>query len=403
MPQKCFTMVRGRVMRVTRLDGCGRIDPGECSAITSEGFVSVALTANIQEGESIEVVNAAGKRCVTDTPPPSFSNWGAEVTFCEVNPELYSMMTGNAVVYDPSGNAVGFRVASNIDLTKSGFALETWSNVPNVACSTDGSGGSFGYSLLPFLQGGVVGDWTIENNAVTFTVTGMTTKDGSAWGVGPYNVVPSTAGTNEVQTVAITGSPTGGTFTLNFNGYVTTAIAYNATAAAVQSALEALANLAPGDVTVTGTAPTFTVTFGGAYAAQNVVTLVATHALTGGTTPNVTVTTTTQGVAQAAGPLSQPIGASDHLHVQWTSVTPPTPGCSCLASGPAATGATAGTPGTFTPVGSYAPENFTDLTNGNPIVTASPATAWTTGQHVVLQDNSKAYWNGTAWTVGQAP
>ena len=35
-------------------------------------------------------------------------------------------------------------------------------------------------------------------------------------------------------------------------------------------------------------------------------------------------------------------------------------------------------------------------------ITASPATAWTTGQHVLLGDASKAFWNATAWTAGQA-
>lgn len=60
------------------------------------------------------------------------------------------------------------------------------------------------------------------------------------------------------------------------------------------------------------------------------------------------------------------------------------------------TTATAGTPGTFA---DRAPANFTDLQG----TTASPATAWTTGQRVVLGDTTLAYWNGTAWVVGTAP
>lgn len=68
-------------------------------------------------------------------------------------------------------------------------------------------------------------------------------------------------------------------------------------------------------------------------------------------------------------------------------------------AGVAATGATAGTPGTFTPPGADPPEDLAALTPG---VTATPTTAWTTNQHVVLGDSSKAYWNGTAWATGQA-
>ncbi|MGW5130882.1 phage tail tube protein [Streptomyces sp. NPDC004135] len=63
-----------------------------------------------------------------------------------------------------------------------------------------------------------------------------------------------------------------------------------------------------------------------------------------------------------------------------------------------ATGATAGSPGSFTPSGSVAPANLAALAD----VIATPTSAWTTGQHVVLGDASKAYWNGTAWVAGQA-
>jgi hypothetical protein len=65
----------------------------------------------------------------------------------------------------------------------------------------------------------------------------------------------------------------------------------------------------------------------------------------------------------------------------------------------ASTGATAGTPGTWTPGGSSPRSNLADMTG----CTATPATAWTTGQHVVMGDGNKAYWNGTAWMAGQAP
>ncbi|MGW4119889.1 hypothetical protein [Nocardia sp. NPDC004711] len=55
-------------------------------------------------------------------------------------------------------------------------------------------------------------------------------------------------------TVTIGGSPTGGTFPLTFNGQTASGIAYNATAAAVQTALEALSSIGAGNVTVTGSA-----------------------------------------------------------------------------------------------------------------------------------------------------
>jgi hypothetical protein len=103
-------------------------------------------------------------------------------------------------------------------------------------------------------------------------------------------------GANEAQTVTITGTPTGGTFTLTWNGQTTAAIAYNATAAAVQSALLALSNMPESGVTVTGgpgPGTAYTVTF---VDAVNVAAMTASAAgLTGGTSPAVNVATATAG------------------------------------------------------------------------------------------------------------
>lgn len=108
--------------------------------------------------------------------------------------------------------------------------------------------------------------------------------------------------TNEVQSFDLsTGAPpTGGTFTLTFDGATTAAIAYNAAAAAVQAALEALPNIGAGGVVCAGgplPATQVTVTFSGAQVqGRNVAALTANLAgLTGGT-PVFDWSTTTPGV-----------------------------------------------------------------------------------------------------------
>lgn len=84
----------------------------------------------------------------------------------------------------------------------------------------------------------------------------------------------------------ITGTPTGGTFTLTYGGDTTAAIAYNAAASAVESALEALDSIVSGSITVTGSA-------GGPYTIVGLgddSELTADGAsLTGGTSPDVTI------------------------------------------------------------------------------------------------------------------
>jgi hypothetical protein len=107
------------------------------------------------------------------------------------------------------------------------------------------------------------------------------------------DVISTGPATSEVQTITITGTPTGGTYTLTFDGETTGNIAYNANAAAIEAALEALPNIDPDEVTVAGSGP-YTATF--VLALGNVPQMTADGTnLTGGTTPDVTVTTTTPG------------------------------------------------------------------------------------------------------------
>ena len=67
-----------------------------------------------------------------------------------------------------------------------------------------------------------------------------------------------------------------------------------------------------------------------------------------------------------------------------------------------ATGATAGTPGSFTPSGAVVPANLAALQSASPAVVASPASAWTTGQSVNLGTGS-AHWDGAAYVAGLVP
>jgi hypothetical protein len=107
-------------------------------------------------------------------------------------------------------------------------------------------------------------------------------------------------GTDEVQTVTIPTNNTGGTFTITFGGQTTSALAYNATAAQVQAALEALSTIGIGNILVTLAAGVYTLTFRNALGQQNVAAVTTTPSLTGGTN-TAAVATVTGGVAGTPG------------------------------------------------------------------------------------------------------
>lgn len=116
-------------------------------------------------------------------------------------------------------------------------------------------------------------------------------------------------GTNEVQTMTLGGTPTGGTFKLAFDGYTTEEIEWTDTdndlVAAIDAALEALPNIGAGGVTVAaGTLSsgigTVTITFGGNLAKLAVPTISVADNSLEGTSPTVAVAETTPGVTATA-------------------------------------------------------------------------------------------------------
>jgi hypothetical protein len=105
---------------------------------------------------------------------------------------------------------------------------------------------------------------------------------------------------NEIQALELTGTPDGGTFTLTYDTQTTGNIAFNASAADVQAALEALSSVGAGNVlcTAAGALPgnIVSIEFVKALGQQSLALATADGAnLTGGTTPDAAITETVDG------------------------------------------------------------------------------------------------------------
>jgi hypothetical protein len=134
-----------------------------------------------------------------------------------------------------------------------------------------------------------------------------------------YDVVQA-----EQQQVTITGSPTGGTFVLWFKGQNTTALPYNVTSFALQSALEALPSIGVGNVEVTGGPVSWLVQFSGLLDRQNLPELTTDVAFSGGSSPDVAIQTITDGVAPASGSIDVSARAAHTLQTAMDRIKPVT-------------------------------------------------------------------------------
>lgn len=188
MSAVCDTPVKGKMIRVTKLGVCG--DPilgaGNWPVhVTSQGFVSVEYGAEVDDGEEIDQKDANGDSLVYEPARRRIKLYNVTVTCGRVDPELYTLFCGQPLVIDESGTATGLRVTSKLILD-SAVALEVWSGTALKKCGTIPRP-RFGYFLLPQIIDGMIGDFTIENGAASFTLTGKAIEN-AGWGVGPYDV-----------------------------------------------------------------------------------------------------------------------------------------------------------------------------------------------------------------------
>lgn len=177
----------------------------------------------------------------------------------------FSGQTTTALAYNATASAVQ-------------TALIALSNLgPDDVTVTGSGGGPYAVSFVGDVAEMTANAGSLTSPAATIAVVHTTT---------------GTTGIDDVQTVTIANSPTGGTFTLSFAGQTTSAIAYNATAGTVQTAFQALSTVGSGNATVTGGPgpnSSWTITFGGTLAAAAQAAITATGSLTGNASPTILV------------------------------------------------------------------------------------------------------------------
>lgn len=182
----CVPPIRGTAMRLTRLNSCGVPVVGPCSILTTEGFITITMSPQYEEGTETTVKNAAGKLAINDRSPDVLKNWTVELALIGINPDALEMLAGYEALLDNDGNTVGVSYGETV--SNDGTAIEIWTDIAGVSECAGGTQ-RYGYLVLPFTTGyRVTSDIVVQNDAVNATVQGLT-KRGSQWGKGPHDVV----------------------------------------------------------------------------------------------------------------------------------------------------------------------------------------------------------------------
>jgi hypothetical protein len=191
---KKIKSIKGRRMRLTRLDECGAPDTGAaCGVIVTDGFVSVTISNEVEEGEEYTQKNAWGDFCIAEKDGDRVKWANVAIEMCEVDPEILDMVGGaNPVV--ATGTTIGATFGR--EPNPNSFAIEVWTK----KAGGDACGGAgtleWGYFVVPYVRNGIIdGDITIENGPLVLAMKGEGQGAPADWGTGPHGDNPLKAPT----------------------------------------------------------------------------------------------------------------------------------------------------------------------------------------------------------------
>jgi len=188
MSTRCFKPIFGKRIRVSAMNACCQaVTGGDCAESVTDGFISLTLSSETEDGAEVITKKANGAICINTKQPDAFKRFTLEMEFCGVDPDLLGFMTNMTPYEDWNGDIAGATVYEGT--VESKFGLELWTGLAGDACPT-GVEEASGYVVLACVNAGVLGDITVDGeNAVSFTMTGAYTVSGNGWGRGVHPVL----------------------------------------------------------------------------------------------------------------------------------------------------------------------------------------------------------------------
>jgi hypothetical protein len=195
---RCYTPIKGRVMRVVLLNECGVPVTGTGSAqIVMSGFTQVQSSAQYEDGDEYIVKTADAALCVNERDASVLKRFELTISLCTVDPGLVANAVSPArlLTYSESPTGTGFALAEGTSTAH--FSLEVWQRVAGSgACDASGTT-RYVYNAWPHLFDAKMGDYNIANEPSSLEFTAQSKAVSTQWTVGN-----SWLGTGAVSVVA---------------------------------------------------------------------------------------------------------------------------------------------------------------------------------------------------------
>ncbi len=177
--------LKGRRIRVTRLDTAGAPVVGSCSSVVTDGFITVTVSEELEAGEEYLQKNAWGDFCINEKDGDRAKWANVSLEMCEVHPDILDIVAAGNPVVDTTPDTIGATFGT--DANDSAFAIEVWTKQAGEGGATP----DWGYLVVPFCKNGKIdGDVTVENGTLTISFMGEGNPATSDWATTPYGDNP---------------------------------------------------------------------------------------------------------------------------------------------------------------------------------------------------------------------
>lgn len=195
---RCYTPIKGRILRTVLLTECGVPITGVGSAqVVMAGFTQVQSSSQWDNGDEYIVRTADAQLCVNEKDADVLKRFELTVDICSIDPGMVATTLSPArlLTYTEGPTGTGFALSEGAASTH--FSLEVWQRVSGAAACDPSGVVRYVYNAWPHLVNAKIGDYNIQTDPsqLEFTAESKAVSQlwtvGAAWlGAGAVSVVP---------------------------------------------------------------------------------------------------------------------------------------------------------------------------------------------------------------------